>query len=184
MLSRKTFAPSCTNCRSVSGFSVAGPSVQMIFVLRIVQSASVIAASFSHLGGKARSKPRHSLTKTQVRLRVGQARGDDQRRLLQRLDIVQKRKIKSRPAAGIKLRLEISGGGRLRQHRFRSLERKITAPSAQTANYEKTARLLRRAVLQQQTPTVLLQLGINLFRHFQVLPHCHGGYVAETFHLR
>src|SRR5213079_3409299 len=109
----------------------------MIFVLRIVQSASIIAASFSHLGGKARSKPRHSLTKTQVRLRVGQTRGDDQRRLLQRHDIVQKRKIKSRPAAGIKLRLEISGGGRLRQHRFRSLERKITAPSAQTVNYEK-----------------------------------------------
>ena len=184
MLSRKTSAPSRTNCRSISGFSLAGPSVQMIFVLRIVQSASVIAASFSHLGGKARSKPRHSLTKTQVRLRVGQTKGDDQRRLLQRHDIVQKRKIKSRPAAGIKLRLEISGGGRLRQHRFRSLERKITAPSAQTANYEKTARLLRRAVLQQQTPTVLLQLGINLFRHFQVLPHCLGGFVGETFHLR
>jgi len=114
----------------------------MIFVLRIVQSASVIAASFSHLGGKARSKPRHSLTKTQVRLRVGQTKGDDQRRLLQRHAIVQKRKIKSRPAAGIKLRLEISGGGRLRQHRFRSLERKITAPSPQTANYKKTARLV------------------------------------------
>src|SRR6266480_6872167 len=93
----------------------------MIFVLRIVQSASVIAASFSHLGGKARSKPRRSSTKSQVRLRVGQTKGDDQRRLLQRHDIVQKRKIKSRPAAGIKLRLEISGGGRLRQHRFRSL---------------------------------------------------------------
>ena len=35
MLSRKTLAPSCTNCRSVSGFSLAGPSVQMILVLRI-----------------------------------------------------------------------------------------------------------------------------------------------------
>src|SRR6476646_3110209 len=35
MLSRKTLAPSYTNCRSVSGFSLAGPSVQMILVLRI-----------------------------------------------------------------------------------------------------------------------------------------------------
>src|SRR6266513_778503 len=35
MLSRKTLAPSCTSCRSVSGFSLAGPSVQMILVLRI-----------------------------------------------------------------------------------------------------------------------------------------------------
>src|SRR3989440_6880460 len=143
MLSRKTLVPSWTNCRSVSGFSVAGPSVQMIFVLRIVQSASIIAASFSHLGGKARSKPRHSLTKTQVRLRVGQTKGDDQRRLLQRHDIVQKRKIKSRRAAGIKLRLEISGGGRLQQYRFRSLEQNLTAPNAKTCSYSKTARLVQ-----------------------------------------
>src|SRR5947199_5819078 len=35
MLSRKTLAPSCTNCRSVSAFSLAGPSVQIILVLRI-----------------------------------------------------------------------------------------------------------------------------------------------------
>jgi len=42
----------------------------------------------------------------------------------------------------------------------------------------------RRAVLQQQTPTILFQLAINLFRHFQMLPHCLGGFVGETFHLR
>src|SRR5438132_12773434 len=29
----------------------------------------------------------------------------------------------------------------------------------------------RRAVLQQQTPTGLLQLGINLFRHFQMITY-------------
>src|SRR5207302_7882227 len=144
----------------------------MIFVLRIVQSASIIAASFSHLGGKARSKPRHSLTKTQVRLRVGQTKGDDQRRLLQRHDIVQKRKIKSRPAAGIKLRLEISGGGRLRQHRFRSLERKITAPSAPPANFKKTALLFdvpSCSNKHQQDYFYLLSISFAIYRCFHTV---------------
>src|SRR5947209_111506 len=36
MFNRKTSAPCAINCRSVSGFSVAGPSVQIIFVLRMV----------------------------------------------------------------------------------------------------------------------------------------------------
>src|SRR4051812_11331284 len=35
MFRRNTSAPAVINCRSVSAFSVAGPSVQMIFVLRI-----------------------------------------------------------------------------------------------------------------------------------------------------
>src|SRR5213082_1856424 len=35
MLKRKTSAPFAMSCRSMSLFSVAGPSVQMIFVLRI-----------------------------------------------------------------------------------------------------------------------------------------------------
>jgi hypothetical protein len=41
MLSRKMSAPSAINRRSVSGFSVAGPSVQMIFVFRIASTMRV-----------------------------------------------------------------------------------------------------------------------------------------------
>src|SRR2546428_1237641 len=57
MFKRKTSAPSCINCRSVSVFSVAGPSVQMIFVLRTsarIKSGGAKARRFS----LRRSRPR------------------------------------------------------------------------------------------------------------------------------
>src|SRR5438477_9907890 len=46
MFTRKTLAPSWTNCRSVSGFSVAGPSVQIIFVLRVVSPLQLLRLHF------------------------------------------------------------------------------------------------------------------------------------------
>jgi hypothetical protein len=42
MFSRKTSAPRAISFRIVSVFSVAGPSVQMIFVFRICQSLKFV----------------------------------------------------------------------------------------------------------------------------------------------
>src|SRR6266853_912846 len=49
---------------------------------------------------------------------------------------------------------------------------------------EKENARTRDAPRFSETIGKLLQLGTNLFRHFQMLPHCLGGSVGETFHLR
>jgi hypothetical protein len=54
MFNRKTSAPRAISCRIVSDFSVAGPSVQMIFVFRIAQKPQVLAA------GNQSQKERHA----------------------------------------------------------------------------------------------------------------------------
>ena len=47
----------------------------------------------------------------------------------------------------------------------------------------KKRRALSTRRLAATNITRLLQLGIDLLRHFQVLPHCLSGFVGETFHV-
>jgi len=49
---------------------------------------------------------------------------------------------------------------------------------------KRRTRRTRDAPRFSETIGNLLQLGINLFRHFQMFPHCLGSFVGETFYLR
>src|SRR5260370_14507249 len=68
MFKRKTSAPRAISCRIVSVFSVAGPSVQMIFVFRICQSLKFVRRNAKPKKNAARHRdvPRQNVILTDL----------------------------------------------------------------------------------------------------------------------